>query len=743
MENNTTSEDVLIISDVPLTEEEQQALVAEAERLEKEKQDALDMLARKIEGDFVYRSGRRRVKEDQWLRSSRLYLGSKSAQRGNSLTTEGGSGASRPDHNLVAEKCKLAIAQSWSGQFGGGDKNWDIKPSPVPSTDPAQAAQAARNMSRKIEDYLNDTKYSIEARKAMEDRVILGTGILKGPVPTLADKVRYEVTQDPDGKLVTIPTFEFVPKPIVKRVDPWFFYPDDTVADFEDCEDAIEVHPMSKTQLAKLARNPGFNAEAIAEICKTPPAEYNSLAFQDANALTDSGENYLRNKYVVMERHGPISIDEMEPLGLSPTFDAIGNTYFGEIWICNGKVIRAALESVEGSYELPYAVSPWSPDPNSVFGFSLPLDAEDSQRIHTASLHMALDNASISSGPMVVVNKEYIEPADGKWEFKPHKLFFTTDSLLQNVGQAFQTFTVDNVSGNLFPIMERAEAWAQQETGINLLSAGIGSPQVGPDSATGLSILNQQATVVTDMLNEAWDDQVTQKIIRRMYHWVLQYDPTPDVFGDFEVDVKSSTELRANQMTANNLEKLSVEAGQNQMLAEMLNMDQLVRARLTNYKVPNNGIVKSEEQVQQEQQAKAQQPPPPDPNMVKLQIEQGRLEMEAKRLELEDRKLQFQMEQEMQKFQMEQQTRQEQIQARREDYQARIIQANIEKEIEMLRLAQRDTEVRTKIMADLEKNNMNLETQKFLKGMEINDNAQDRLIAQRELLVKEQTGSGI
>ena len=99
MENNTTSEDVLIISDVPLTEEEQQALVAEAERLEKEKQDALDMLARKIEGDFVYRSGRRRVKEDQWLRSSRLYLGSKSAQRGNSLTTEGGTGASRPDRS--------------------------------------------------------------------------------------------------------------------------------------------------------------------------------------------------------------------------------------------------------------------------------------------------------------------------------------------------------------------------------------------------------------------------------------------------------------------------------------------------------------------------------------------------------------------------------------------------------------------------------------------------------------------
>ena len=89
------------------------------------------------------------------------------------------------------------------------------------------------------------------------------------------------------------------------------------------------------------------------------------------------------------------------------------------------------------------------------------------------------------------------------------------------------------------------------------------------------------------------------------------------------------------------------------------------------------------------------------------------------------------------------QTRQEQNQARREDAQARIIQANLERETKMLELAMRDETVRAKIMADLEKWNMQAETDKFLKGMDLNDKAQDRLMAAQEMRLKAATGSGI
>ena len=61
---------------------------------------------------------------------------------------------------------------------GGGDQNWCIAASPRPDIDPTEAAQKARNMERLINDQLEDTVYGIECRKAIEDRVIYGTGIV-------------------------------------------------------------------------------------------------------------------------------------------------------------------------------------------------------------------------------------------------------------------------------------------------------------------------------------------------------------------------------------------------------------------------------------------------------------------------------------------------------------------------------------------------------------------------------------
>jgi hypothetical protein len=229
-----------------------------------------------------------------------------------------------------------------------------------------------------------------------------------------------------------------------------------------------------------------------------------------------------------------------------------------------------------------------------------------------------------------------------------------------------------------------------------------------------------------------------------MYHWNIQYNLRPEFQGfDFEVDVRSSTELRNKQMQVNNLEKLSIEAGQNPLMADWINTDKLTEARLAMMRLPDVGIVRTPQEYAQVQEQKAQQPQPPDPNMVKLEIERGRLEMEAKRLELETQKLQLEATIRDQQFQLEMQTRQEQNQARREDAQARIIQANLEKESKMLELAMRDETARAKILADLEKFNMQAETDKFLEGMRINDRAQDRLMAAQEMKLKAATGSGI
>ena len=740
-----TPVDAVIVAEIELSAEEMMRLQEEAEAIDNQRRQVLDGLAGSVEEKWRRASSDRNPKEEEWRRAMRLLLGNKSAYRGNTLQSENSqTNRVRPDHNLVSEKCKIAEAQLWSQQFSGGDKNWDIKPSPRPDVDPALAANASRALEQEIYDQLSATKYGPKARQAISDMVRLGTGILKGPVPSLKPKRVYQSTQAPDGSLVAIPTYETIPAPEVYRVDPWMFFPDTTVNDVCDAEWAIEIHPMSKTQFAKLATSEGFFDDVIRELLVTGPEEYNAEYFSDVRAQTDSGENYLKHKYVVLEYNGPISVEQAGALGLQPTYDSLGNSYMGEVWVCNGRVIRASLEAIEGAYELPYMACVWEKDPNSPFGFGLPIEMEDAQRIHSATLHMILDNASISSGPMLVVNKDYVEPVDGKWELAPHKVFNVTDSTLVSVDQAWQQFVPANVTPSLMPILQLAQQWAQEESGINLIAGGMGGAQVGGDSATGMAILQQAATIVTDMKAESWDDYITQKLIDRLYHWNIQYNLRPEYANfDFEVDVRSSTELRNKQIQIANLEKLSVESAQNPELADHIDQNSLTRARITMMRLPEMGIIRTPDQVEQIRQERAQQEQPPDPNQVKLEIERSRVQMEMERLAFEREKFQFESTKQLQQLRLEEMVNLEQIEARKFDAQSRVIQVQTEREIEMLRLAQRSEADRAKVMAMIEKENMTNETQRFLAGIQAADKASDRALSREEMALKAQTGSGI
>jgi hypothetical protein len=748
--DNTTSSmpvDAVLVAEIELSPMDMLALQEEAEKVNRERETILGNLAGDVEAKWMRLSANRQTKEEEWRKATRLRLGNLSAERGNKSKTfnaEPTATRTRPDHNLVKEKCKIAIAQLISQQFSGGDKNWDIKPSPRPEQDPGQAASSAKALEREIDDQLTATKYGHKARKAIEDRVNLGTGILKGPVPSIQKKRVYDEVQGPDGNMVAIPRFESVSRPEVYRVDPWMFYPDDSVSKICDAEYAIEIHPMNKTQLAKLAKAEGFFDDVILELLRQGPSEYNETYFNDVTALTDSGENYLRNKYAVLEYHGPISIEQATTLGLEPSYESLDDTFIGEVWVCMGRVIRASLEAIDGAYELPYMASTWLDDPNSPFGFSLPIEMEDSQRIHTSTLHMLLDNAAVSGGPQVVINREYIKPVNGAWEIQPHKIWESTDSTLQSIDQAFKAFVVPNVSGSLSPLLDMAQQWAMQESGINAIAAGMNSPQAGTDSATGLAILQQQATVVTDMLAEDWDDNITQKLIERMYHWNIQYNLRPEFVGfDFEVDVRSSTELRNKQMQVNNLEKLSIEAGQNPMLGDWVNQEKLTEARLAMMRLPNVGIVRTPEEYAQIQEQKAQQEQPPDPNMVKLEIENSRVQMEMQRLAFEREKFQFESTKQLEQLRLEEMVQLEQIEARKFDAQARVTQAQLEYDRALAELAMRDEHHQMDIYADLQKSQATINANKFLEGMRQNAQAQDRMLTVQEMRLKAATGSGI
>ena len=735
-----------MVAVVALSEEDMRRMEEEAKQAAERRQTVLAGLAADIQGKFTDRSSRRQMIERGWVESMRLYLGSLSAAQYETVKApfaERTRGANKPYHNLVKTKCAVAVAQSVSSQFAGGDKNWCITPTPVPAGDPKQNEIAAKEMEREIEDQLTEEKYGLKCRKAMEDRVILGTGVLKGPVPATDSKLTYEVAQDEMGNIQTIPVYTVQNRPVIERVDPWMFFPDDTVNDIKDACDAIELHPMSKSQLAKLLQNPGFDKDAVKQCLQMEPASYTNETFSEYSTLTDSGVNFLRNKYAVLEYHGPITIDQLGALGIEPSYDPLGDTFYGEVWVCQGVVLRVELEAISGLYQLPYMVCPWEKDPNSIFGFSLPQTIKDPQRIAQVTLDMILENASISSGPIAIINKSFIEPFDGDWTLYPNKLFGTTDYTLQNVAQAMTFIDVPNMSNQLFPILQFAREVAQEESTVPLLANGLQSAQVGSDSATGLAIMQQNQTTVSDFKAEEWDDSVTEPLIQRMYHWNMQYNAKPELIGDFDVDVKSSTEYRNKQLFVRDVEKLSVESAQNPALAQVINMPELQRVRLSMMHIPSKTIIKTDEQLAEEQAQAAQNPPPPDPALLKAEAEMARIRVDEMKLQLEQDKLQFEATKQQQREMWDHQERQEASRMRFLEAQARVIEANAQREIELAKLAQKDASDNAWIMAELQKSQIQADTLRFQSELDTAAKYRQQALMAAELKYAEREGKGV
>ncbi|MEM4167801.1 MAG: hypothetical protein QXW98_05100 [Candidatus Caldarchaeum sp.] len=614
----------------------------------------LDDIGEAIESKFSQRCARRRSKEAEWAKALDLYLGNLGSDWSlnsspQSFYSSNSRRRRRPSHNIVRAKCDIAISQNISIQFAGGNKNWDIHPSPVPNIPPEEAAKKAALMEQVIEDQLNECKYPRKIREAIYDRVIYGTGIIKCPVNTPKIKTTYVSQIDPlTGTTVWVPSVQTYIQPSIERVDPWMFFPDDSVNDWEKCEDCIEVHLMTRRDLLNLIKNPGFIGEKILEAMKLGNSErYASYNIRASSLMARYNPEFLKDKYVVLEYHGPVKKEFLDAAGVDPGYESPLDEYYAEIWVFCGKVIRFELSNLEGDYELPYAVCTWIKDPSSVFGFGVPIILEDQQRVVNAAWQMILDNASASAAPMLFLNKNSIEPADGEWQIGPGKIYYITE-YGEDARKAVQYIITPNASAPLMEVLNAAKTFSEEESSIPLISAGLASPQM-TQSATGLALAQKASTSILDYMAEIWDDQVTEKVIERFYRWNMQYNPDDSIKGDFQVDVKSSTEFRNNYIHLQNLEKLAVELYQNPTLASFINQEELTRARLSLMSLPNYPIVKSDVEIQEEKK-KAEQNKF-DPKAAEFQLEQARLQLEAQKhqdsVQLELMKAQILYEREM------------------------------------------------------------------------------------------------
>ena len=723
--NSTAADPVESVQDIIKNEEERLAL--------------LDGLAAKITKLFQERSSQRNFKEIEWAKQQRLYNAPLQGDEPSERPLQDGKITSRrPEPNIVRTKCDTAIANCVSLQFAASDKNWDMFP---PANNLEQAvADACRGMEKEIETQLSESKYSMHCRRAIEERVILGTGILKGPVNTGKLRVRYEQSGDTWVPKVTT---SYAPK--VEQVSVWRFYPDMTVNDASEVQDSIEVHPMTAIELAQYIDHPGFDGDAIKALLSGTASEdpikpdvYNETLQALSAEMWQRNPYLYKNRYVVFEYHGPVTYDDLDKLGLEPTYKSPTNEYYGEVWVCAGKVIRMELENIEGYCEIPYCISPWKRDPSSVFGFGHPLLLADAQRVVTQAYHMILDNASITSGPQVAMFQKYIQPVDGDWTLAPNKVWLLTDPT-QQIHNAIQFFSPTNVIGNIMPVLDLAMRFADEESATNGLASGMSSPE-NTETATGQLAMRQASTTLLDFMAEEWDEHVTEKVIRRMYAWNMQYSPKNEIKGDYCIDVKSASEYKNKQMYVRDLERLSMEAAQNPEMAMVINMEELQKARLAMMHLPSNRIIKNEDEIKQAQQQAQQQP---NPQMMEMQVKMMMAQAAQKKVELDAKRLEFDAKQAYQEAMWAHQEKMGSNYARLQEAEASVLKARSEAQVEMLKLAQKDEHYKAQLMADHSNTALGVQAEVFIASMEEGRKKRELDQTDEELAIKKKQGTGI
>lgn len=615
-----------------------------AEEEMKARQQRLQSLGQRIIGAYYERVALRRELEDRWLQDIRRYNGQYEPTIEKKLKSrEFGSRAFVP---LTRRVCSIVEARFFDLIFPTAERNFAITSSPVPSLAEAgalaerlppdsmipagpggmplrassvalairelreEAQSRADAMQREVDDQLRECNYAASARRAIHDAVVMGTGVLKGPeVMAIRQKVWM------NGRLQVVEKLA----PVVKWVPLWNFYPDMSATRIEDSESDIEVHRLTRAQLAQLARQPDFapQADVIGELCKTEPNRSHVNDQRLEELRRSSGLEGVKDpRHVLLEYHGPVTAEELMDLGIDVGDNPLA-VYEGILWVAeaNGAVLKAAIEPLD-TQERPYSVFCWEEDPASIFGFGLSYELADTQESANSSFRGAMDNMGLSVGAQTVVNDKLIVPDNGKWILEPNKVWRakTKDS---DVRAAFGFFQIDSRLNELLALFDRSKAIMDDVGGPAMAMQGQDAPSF-LDTARGASIAWNSSNIWMRRGARTWDDRVTASLIQRFVDWNMQWNQKQEIKGDLQVMARGSTDL---------LEAEGLVPKMAFFLEQAKGMPMPFKRRVAQLKVMARGmrldpadVLPDDEETRRIGEQLDNQPPPTDPAVERIKI---------------------------------------------------------------------------------------------------------------------------
>lgn len=469
---------------------------------------------------------------------------------------------------LTRRLVNLCEARLFDMLFQAGERNFVLKPTPVPEIEQAstlaeqlpadqpinapegqfpagaihesikalveEAERRNNGMQREIDDQLAECKYPIHARNAIHDAVLLGTGVLKGPVALYKTSKRWNL--DPVTNTYTL-KMERRPVPVTVRVDPWNFFPDMSATMVDECEFAFERHFLTKKQVGELKNMQDVDLDALRTILGSDPAVLSDNHRERLRAI-NGASGAPDKRYEVWEYHGPLSADDLADCGCEIEDDPL-KQYTGIVWFCEGVVLKAALNPLDTG-ALPFRVFTWQKDESNIFGYGLPYEVRDQQVSANSSFRAMLDNMGLCVKPIVVVDDAKIEPMSGDYNLEPGK--FYRNKVGMSAKDAIQFIDIPSRMEELQNLFVASKALIEEVGTMPAFLQGQDAP-AAMQSATQASISWTAANLWVRRCVRNWDDDIVTPIVGDYYDWNMQYSPKEEIKGDSQVQALGITAL--------------------------------------------------------------------------------------------------------------------------------------------------------------------------------------------------------
>jgi hypothetical protein len=654
----------------------------EAERL----RGVLVGVVSRLEKEAVDRVTKRRLVEQRWLEDLRQLHGEyedklkrdlEAAKRSTLFVNE-----TRPKTNA----CEARLVDML---FPTDDKNWGIRPTPVPElsetakramdaaqqrigdandaaaqADPSHIAVAAEAqvladtakqaqdtmeearrradaMSAEIDDQLTECRYAIQMRDVIRDACRIGTGVVKGPVAN-TDRVRkaWQVEQGQDGSTGYALAWQENARPAFYRVDPWSWFPEPDARTIEESADFFERHLYTEKDMRALGRRPGFDGDAVRRLLKAKATGAQPSYLADLRAITGENQAPTDGRYHVWEYRGALAAEEMrdlcaclgkdgmaEGMGEVDPLDEVGVV----IWFCSAEILKFGLHHLD-SGESIYSVYNLEKDDGSIWGFGIPYLMRDAQKAINGAWRMMMDNAGLSTGPQIEIDTTVVEPADGDWTLTPRKLWRRLSTAPAGK-PGINTYDIPSHQAELAGIIQIAKQLVDDETSISQIAQGEQGSHT-TQTANGMAILMNAVNVVFRRFVKNFDDDVTVPNIRRLYDWNMQFGTKEGIKGDFEVDARGSSVLLVREMQAQNL-MVAANLTAHPVLGVLMKAAPILRKLFQSMMIPADEVVLSDEEIaeaaQKEQDAAGEGATDPraEVEMAKLEAQRGQAQLDA------------------------------------------------------------------------------------------------------------------